>query len=59
MDYGPGDIEVRKVQLTGGATYTVSLPKTWVDQMKLKPRDGIRIDWRPSGALRLTPLQLL
>lgn len=55
----PGRIEVRKVQLTGGSTYTVSLPKTWIDEMSLKPRDGIRVDWRPSGALRLTPLNML
>ena len=59
MVYGPGDIDVRKVQLTGGATYTVSLPKPWVEQMKINPRDGIRVDWRPSGALRLTPLEML
>ena len=59
MSYGPGDTDVRKVQLTGGSTYTLSLPKPWVDEMSLSPRDGIRIDWRPSGALRLTPIDLL
>lgn len=59
MVTGPGNIDVRKVQLTGGATYTVSLPKPWIDEMSLKPRDGIRVDWRPSGALRLTPLDML
>jgi len=59
MAYGPGDIDVRKVQLTGGSTYTLSLPKPWVDEMSLSPRDGVRVDWRPSGALRLTPINLL
>ena len=59
MAFGPGDKDVRKVQLTGGATYTLSLPKPWVDKMELNPRDGIRVDWRPSGALRLTPLEML
>ena len=59
MSYGPGDIDVRKVQLTGGSTYTLSLPKPWVDEMSLSPRDGVRIDWRPSGALRLTPIDML
>lgn len=59
MSFGPGDIDVRKVQLTGGSTYTLSLPKPWVDEMSLSPRDGIRVDWRPSGALRLTPIDLL
>lgn len=59
MSYGPGDIDVRKVQLTGGSTYTLSLPKPWVDEMSLSPRDGVRIDWRPSGALRLTPSDMI
>jgi len=59
MSYGPGDTDVRKVQLTGGSTYTLSLPKPWVDEMSLSPRDGVRVDWRPSGALRLTPIDLL
>ncbi len=48
--------EVRKLQLTGGATYTVSLPKRWVQAQGLGAREGIRVEWRPSGALRLTPL---
>ena len=59
MSFGPGDIDVRKVQLTGGSTYTLSLPKPWADEMSLSPRDSIRVDWRPSGALRLTPIDLL
>jgi phosphate uptake regulator len=59
MSFGPGDIDVRKVQLTGGSTYTLSLPKPWIDEMELSPRDGVRVDWRPSGALRLTPIDLL
>ncbi|MDP6869583.1 MAG: phosphate uptake regulator PhoU [Candidatus Poseidoniaceae archaeon] len=56
MAYGPGDIDIRKVQLTGGSTYTLSLPKPWVDEMGLSPRDGVRVDWRPSGALRLSSI---
>ena len=59
MSYGPGDTDVRKVQLTSGSTYTLSLPKPWIDEMSLSPRDGVRVDWRPSGALRLTPIDLL
>tara|TARA_B110001452_G_C15211559_1_gene420218 strand:+ start:202 stop:1248 length:1047 start_codon:yes stop_codon:yes gene_type:complete len=59
MSFGPGHFDVRKVQLTGGSTYTLSLPKPWADEMSLSPRDSIRVDWRPSGALRLTPIDLL
>ena len=58
MSTGLGDIEVRKIQLTGGSTYTVSLPKNWVEKMDLKPRDGVKVDWRPSGALRIYPIDM-
>ena len=54
-----GDKDVRKLQLTGGATYTLSLPKDWVTSHGLESRDGVQIDWRPSGALRLTPLDTI
>ena len=58
MGLGPGNHEVRKLQLTGGSTFTVSLPKPWVVKNNLLPRDSIRVDWRPSGALRITPLNV-
>jgi len=54
MYQGDGDkSEVRRLQITGGSTYIVSLPKKWVTQHGLKPRDEVRIEWRPSGSLRL------
>lgn len=56
MGLGPGEHEVRKLQATGGSTFTLSLPKPWVVEQKLEPRDSLRVDWRPSGALRITPL---
>ena len=45
--------EVRKIQLTGGSTYIVSLPKNWITQHGLGARDEVRIEWRPSGTLRV------
>ena len=56
MGLGLGEHEVRKLQSTGGSTFTVSLPKPWVLEQQLKARDSLRVDWRPSGALRITPL---
>jgi phosphate uptake regulator len=56
MSLGPGENEVRKLQSTGGSTFTVSLPKPWVLAQGLNARDSLRMDWRPSGALRVTPL---
>lgn len=57
MSVGPGNQESRRIQFTGGSTFTLSLPKTWVEVNKLKAKDSIRLDWRPSGALRLTPMK--
>ena len=45
--------EVRKLQLTGGSTYIVSLPKRWVMEHQLTAIDEVRIEWRPSGSLRV------
>ena len=59
MGLGLGEHEVRKLQSTGGSTFTVSLPKPWVLEQQLKARDSLRVDWRPSGALRITPLNTL
>ena len=57
MPIGPGEQDVRRLQLTGGATYTLSLPKPWVSANNLASRDSIRIDWRSSGELMLSPLE--
>ena len=56
MPIGPGEHDVRRLQLTGGATFTLSLPKPWVTANNLSARDSIRVDWRNSGELMLSPL---
>ncbi len=57
MAKGPGQLDVRKLQITGGATYTLSLPKKWIEINGLGARDAVQIDWRPSGALRISTLK--
>ena len=47
----------RRIQLTGGATFTISVPKEWATHHSLKAKDSIKMDWRPSGALRITPAE--
>ena len=43
----------RKVQLTGGSTYTVSLPKEWAKQQGIEP--GVTVDLHPhDGQLVVT-----
>ena len=36
-------VETRKVQLTGGATYIISLPKTWAERAGLKPGSEVQL----------------
>ena len=50
-------METRKVQLTGGSTYTISLPKQWADEHHIEA--GRRLYLRPNGdaslVVRATP----
>jgi phosphate uptake regulator len=47
-------METRKVQLTGGATYVVSLPKRWVTERGISQGDQINISTLPDGSLLLS-----
>jgi len=47
--------EIRKIQRTGGSTFTVSLPKEWVSEMKLKPGDPLYIRTLDNASLVITP----
>ncbi|KXB06936.1 hypothetical protein AKJ51_02440 [candidate division MSBL1 archaeon SCGC-AAA382A20] len=51
------DIEKRKLQTTGGSTYIVSLPKKWVEEIKLESGDNVGIEKRGSF-LMLYPAKL-
>ena len=48
-------MEMRKVQVTGGSTYIVSLPKKWVNEVGLSPNDTVGIVPQADGTLVLTP----
>jgi phosphate uptake regulator len=43
----------RKLQLTGGSTYVVSLPKKWVDDLKIKIGDEVTLIKNPNGSMTL------
>ena len=47
--------ELRKIQVTGGSTYIVSLPKEWVEQMGLQKGSVIRIAQKDDMTLCLQP----
>lgn len=46
--------ETRKIQTTGGSTYTVSLPKKWVEEIGLDAGDEMAIE-EQSSSLLLSP----
>lgn len=35
--------EIRKLQMSGGSTYVISLPKVWIDQLGLKTGDNVAV----------------
>lgn len=48
-------VELRKLQMTGGASYTVSLPKDWVKEQGLKVGDVVAVMPRTDSSLTLVP----
>ncbi len=48
-------MESRKVQLTGGSTYIVSLPKSWIKEMGIEAGDPLWISIRQDSTLLLSP----
>lgn len=47
-------VETRKVQVTGGSTYTVSIPKDWATENSVSA--GSEVEFYPEGdSLFLTP----
>lgn len=46
-------MDLRKVQLTGGSSITVTLPKTWVEKANLQPGDVVGCSQQPDGTLSI------
>jgi phosphate uptake regulator len=49
------DMEIRKIQRTGGSTYIVSLPKQWADHVGLTSGMTVGITARRDGSLLISP----
>ena len=47
--------EFRKVQVTGGNSFVVSLPKTWVNDVGLRPKDAVAVISQPDSSLLIVP----
>lgn len=48
-------MEIRKLQLTGGSSLAITLPKKWVDRFELKSKDTVVIYSQKSGVLIIQP----
>jgi phosphate uptake regulator len=49
------NMEIRKIQRTGGSTFIVSLPKQWADRVGVTNGMNVGITIRPDGTLLITP----
>ena len=48
-------MEIRKVQITGGSSYIVSLPKQWIRSANIQKNDPVGLIVQPDGSLLVTP----
>ncbi|VVB60156.1 PhoU domain protein [uncultured archaeon] len=48
-------MEVRRVQLTGGSSYILTLPKEWINSLKIKKNTPLGIHMQSDGTLLITP----
>jgi phosphate uptake regulator len=48
-------MEVRRVQLTGGSSYILTLPKDWINSLKIKKNTPLGIHMQSDGTLLITP----
>ena len=47
-------MEIRRVQMTGGASFVVTLPKEWAEGQKIKKNDPVGLIVQPDGTLLVT-----
>jgi len=47
-------MEIRKVQLTGGSSYVVTLPKDWINARKIQKNDPVGLMIQHDGTLLIT-----
>jgi phosphate uptake regulator len=47
-------MEIRRVQVTGGASYVVTLPKDWAEEQKVRKNDPVGLVVQPDGTLLVT-----
>jgi phosphate uptake regulator len=47
-------MEIRKVQITGGSSFVISLPKAWAKSLNIEKNDPLGLVTQPDGTLLIT-----
>jgi phosphate uptake regulator len=47
-------MEIRRVQMTGGSSYIITLPKEWVKAVRIEKNDPLGLIQQPDGTLLIT-----
>jgi phosphate uptake regulator len=55
----PEITETRKIQVSGNSTYLITLPKKWVEKVRLKSSDSIALVPLSNGTLLINPINLI
>ncbi len=55
MERFENNIQTRKMQLSGGSTYIISIPKNWIDEFKIKSGENVTIVKNLNHSLTLYP----
>ena len=45
------NVDIRRVQITGGSSFMVTLPKDWANSIGLKKNDSVSLQPQPDGSL--------
>jgi len=47
-------MDIRKVQVTGGSSYIITLPKDWIEKLHVQKNDSLGLISQPDGTLLVT-----
>ena len=47
-------MEIRRVQMTGGSSYIITLPKEWIKSLKIQKNDSVGLITQSDGSLLIT-----
>lgn len=55
---GENSLEYRKLQVTGGSTFIVSLPRKWITDHGLTQSDVVGVEYLGTGEIQITPNEI-